>query len=253
MKKRLLLVCGVLAALSLGCPDGHAQARERALVGPDNSVPNTLSKADKRKGWQLLFDGETSKGWRCTKDETFPESWGVIDGMLIANPGNTHGSGDIITEQKYKNFWFSVDYKITPGANSGIKYFINPGTYGDRSLGCEYQIIDDELHPDAKQGIAGNRTNGSFYDVIGADQSQAVFDKDGWNTAWIIVRDNHVEHWLNGKKVVEYDRNSQQFNALIQCSKFAGKKDFGNHEMGHILLQNHHDQVFFRNIKIKEL
>ena len=224
------------------------------LEGPDNSIPNTLSKADAKAGWVLLWDGKTSDGWRSVRHEGSPDKgWGIQDGVLTANPEGSQGSGDIITEKTYSDFWFSVDYKLTPGANSGIKYFINPGYYRDPSLGCEYQIIDDELHPDAKLGIAGNRTNASLYDVIASDKSCLSFDKDGWNTAWILVRGNHVEHWLNGVKVVEYDRNCQDFNAVINCSKFRGQKDFGNHESGHILLQNHRDRVHFRNIKIKEL
>jgi len=225
------------------------------LKGPDNSVPNTLADSDREQGWKLLWDGKTSNGWRSTRSETFPESgWGLSDGMLTANPeGSEKRGGDIITVDKYKDYWFSIDFKLTKAANSGVKYFVNPGTFFDASLGCEYQILDDELHPDAKAGVAGNRTLGSLYDMIPARKADVPVDKYGWNTAWIIVKGKHVEHWLNGVKVLEYDRYSQEFNALVQYSKYARYKGFGNFEEGHILLQDHVDRVFYRNIKIKEL
>ena len=134
-----------------------------------------------------------------------------------------------------------------------IKYFINPGTFGDPSIGCEFQVLDDDLHPDAKLGVKGNRTVASLYDLIRADKPEGLMDKYGWNTAWVIVQGDHVEHWLNGTKVVEYDRNTQEFNALVQYSKFARNEGFGNFAEGHILFQDHGDQAFFRNIKIKRL
>ena len=221
---------------------------------PGETLPNRLLYADSENGWDLLWDGKTSNGWRSVRGETFPEKgWGLTGGMITAHPGGAQGGGDIITVEKFRNFWLSVDFKLTPGANSGIKYFINPGTYRDPSIGCEFQVLDDDLHPDAKLGVAGNRTVASLYDLIRADKPEGLVDKYGWNTAWIIVQDNHVEHWLNGTKVLEYERNTQMFNALVQYSKFAPNEGFGNFEEGHILFQDHGDKVFYRNIKIKKL
>jgi Domain of Unknown Function (DUF1080). len=221
--------------------------------------PNTLSSKQEADGWKLLFDGSSTNGWRSARGESFPdEGWTIADGMLQVweNGGaeSTHG-GDIITIDQFENFWLSVDFKITPGANSGIKYFVRPDLYNvveASAIGCEFQILDDELHPDAKLGVAGNRTLGSLYDLITADKASAPFDKEGWNTAWVKVRGNHVEHWLNGVKIVEYERNTQEFNALVACSKYHNWANFGNHQRGHILLQEHGNQVFYRNVIIKE-
>lgn len=224
-------------------------------------VDNVLSNSQVADGWQLLWDGETTDGWVSAKGIglPFPEKgWSIADGELcVAENGGaeSQNGGDIMTVAKFTNFWLSVDFKLTDGANSGIKYFINPELYssGGSAIGCEYQILDDEIHPDAKLGTAGNRTLGSLYDLIRADKEDAGFDKESWNTAWVIVQGNHVEHWLNCHKVLEYDRNNQMFNALVQCSKFRKRKDFGNHESGHILLQDHGNEVHFKNIMIKEL
>ena len=239
----------------LPAPEPVAVGAKTPGVAPDNSTPNTLSDADKQNGWELLWDGKTPDGWRSVRAETFPEKgWGMTGGMITAHPnGVKAGGGDIITVEKFRNFWLSVDFKLTPGANSGIKYFINPGTFGDPSIGCEFQVLDDDIHPDAKLGVRGNRTVASLYDLIRADKPEGLMDKYGWNTAWVIVQGDHVEHWLNGTKVVEYDRNTQEFNALVQYSKFARNEGFGNFAEGHILFQDHGDQAFYRNIKIKRL
>ena len=147
-----------------------------------------------------------------------------------------------------------VDFKITPGANSGVKYFVdtemNKGA--GSSIGCEFQILDDQKHPDAKLGVSGNRTLGSLYDLI-APTANKPYRNNFFNTVKIIVKGNHVEHWLNGVKVVEYDRNNQLFNALVAYSKYKDWPNFGNAESGNILLQDHGDEVWFQNIKIKEL
>lgn len=204
---------------------------------------NTLSKKEKSEGWKLLWDGVTTKGWKSGSSESFPpKGWSVDGGVLkVLKDGK---GGDIITDQKYENFILKVDFKITDGANSGIKYFVNRG-----GIGCEYQILDDQKHPDAKGGIAGNRTLCSLYDLITAS-SDKPFNKEQFNTAMIVVKGNQVEHWLNNVKVVEYERNNQMWKSLVNNSKYKGNADFGAATNGKILLQEHGDEVWFKNIKI---
>lgn len=225
-----------------------------------NTIINTISPLEAKEGWKLLWDGKTTEGWRGAKLSTFPDKgWSLTDGILkVQKSGGAESSngGDIVTTKKYKNFMLKVDFKITKGANSGIKYFVDSEmNKGEGSaIGCEFQILDDENHPDAKLGVGGNRTLGSLYDLIPSDKSGNFnFNKDGFNTALVIVNGNKVEHWLNGVKVVEYERNTQMFNALVAYSKYKNWPNFGNLTEGNILLQDHGDEVFFKNIKIKEL
>lgn len=227
-------------------------------VAPEvNLISNTISPSESREGWSLLWDGQTTNGWRGAKLTDFPQSgWTMEDGILKVHKGDgaesTNG-GDIITVNKYNNFVLNVDFKITEGANSGIKYFVNPdlnkGT--GSAIGCEFQVLDDDKHPDAKLGVKGNRKLGSLYDLIPAPQNKP-FRKNQWNTATIKVDGNHVEHWLNGVKLLEYTRNNEMWNALVAYSKYKNWGNFGNAEEGHILLQDHGDEVWFKNIKIKK-
>ena len=230
---------------------------EDAEVPQVNAIDNTLSAREQADGWQLLWDGKTTDGWRGAKLDHFPEKgWSIKNGELIvhkAGGGESTNGGDIVTTRKYRNFMLSVDFKITNGANSGIKYFVDPDlNKGEGSaIGCEFQILDDERHPDAKLGVKGNRKLGSLYDLIPAP-AQKPFNIGVWNTALIIVRGRHVEHWLNGTKLLEYNRNDQEWDALVAYSKYRDWPNFGNASEGHILLQDHGDEVHFKNIKIKD-
>ena len=230
-----------------------------------NLIPNTLTEHEKRTGWRLLWDGETTNGWRSARGPEFPSGgWEIKDGtlsVLAAGGEESANGGDIITQQKFSDFELKVEFKITEGANSGIKYFVDPelNKGPGSSIGLEYQILDDNNHPDAKLGVKGNRTLASLYDLIPAsnlsvpDRGKEFRGIDTWNQARIVVRGNHVEHWLNGFKMMEYERNTQMFRALVAYSKYSVWPQFGELPQGHILLQDHGDQVSFRSIKVREL
>ena len=225
---------------------------------------NQITDNEKRNGWYLLWDGKTTNGWKGAKIAHFPKSgWKVKDGVLTilaTNGGESTGPGDIITEDVFSSFELELEFKITEGANSGIKYFVdselNKGA--GSAIGCEFQILDDLNHPDAKDGVNGNRTVGSLYDLITAENlSVPERDKqfkgiDRWNKARIVVKGDKVEHWLNNEKVVEYNRQSQMFKALVAHSKYRKWPNFGQWLSGHILLQDHGNTVHFRSIKIRE-
>ena len=223
-----------------------------------NVIPNTISPNEAKEGWTLLWDGKTSEGWRGAKLNSFPEKgWKMENGSLkVMKSGGAESAngGDIVTTRQYKNFILKVDFKITEGANSGVKYFVNPDMNkgAGSAIGCEFQMLDDDKHPDAKLGVKGNRTLGSLYDLIPAPADKP-FNKKDFNTATIIVKGDRVEHWLNGVKLIEYTRQNQMWDALVAYSKYRDWPNFGNSESGNILLQDHGDEVWFKNIKIKEL
>lgn len=218
------------------------------LAGWTEAQTPELSKKEKRQGWILLFDGKTPAGWKKADGKPFPEKgWIIENGTLSVDPAGK--GGDIITEEQFSDFELSLDFKLTRGANSGIKYFILPGT----TLGCEFQILDDDVHPDAKMGKDGNRLQGALYDLIPASKDKKDKPVGEWNNARIISKGNHVEHWLNGKKIVSYERGSDEFKALIAESKYKNNKGFSTPAQAPILLQDHGDVVSFRNIKIKRL
>lgn len=227
-------------------------------------LENKLSELEKENGFKLLWDGKSSKGWRGNLKKYFPKKgWNIKDGILSVEDSRgleSQNGGDILTEKLYSNFELSLDFLITEGANSGIKYFVNEeiNKSGGSAIGLEFQILDDSSHPDAKLGKNGNRTVGSLYDLIRAENTTTGsrgknFKGIGkWNNARIISKNGKIEHWLNHVKVVEFDRYSQIFSALVEKSKYEKWDNFGKWESGNILLQDHGDKVSFKNIKIRE-
>ncbi len=225
-----------------------------------NFVPNYLNAYEKAHGWRLLFDGKTSAGWRSARGPAFPaRGWEVGDGTMTVQPSEgkeAANGGDIVTNEEFKAFDLSFEFKLTPGANSGVKYFVTLDEKTEGSaIGLEYQVLDDALHPDAKLGRDGDRTLASLYDLIRADKNPRFIHPIGeWNVGRVVVYpDNRVEHYLNGSKVLEYTRGSKEFQALVAISKYNVWPNFGLAPQGHILLQDHGNRVSFRSIKIKTL
>ena len=243
----------------------HARAQRPEPI-EHSWLANRLTEHERTAGWKLLWDGRSTTGWRGARSSEFPSvGWSIHDGMLevaASDGAESRNGGDIVTEREYSDFELQLDFRLTPGANSGIKYFVDTGLLkGEGSaIGLEFQLLDDERHPDARLGIDGNRTLGSLYDLIPArNLSEPAgtgkrFNPPGeWNRARILVRGRHVEHWLNDDKVVEYERGSPGFRALVARSKYKVWPGFGERASGPILLQDHGNAVSFRSIKIRDL
>ncbi len=218
---------------------------------------NTEQNDTSRKtDWEWLFDGSSTDAWQITHSSEFPEQgWNIEENVLtvLAKTDSTSAGKDIITKNQYSNFELELEIKLTEGANSGIKYFVVndfPGHEG-QYLGLEYQLIVDERHADAKLGNNGNRTMASLYDLIPAEKNKKVNPPGQWNKVKILVDENHVEHWLNEQKVLEFDRKSDAFRQLVALSNYKDFQKFGEIPKRHILLQGHSDEVAFRSIKIR--
>lgn len=223
---------------------------------------NTLSAEQRRAGWQLLFDGKTTQGWRSYSAEApvasgkVGSAWRVVDGMLHLDPQEQDGwqtknGGDIITEGIYENYELYLEWKLAPGGNSGLIYGVveSPEYQYTWQTGTEYQLLDNPAHPD---GAIKTHRAGDLYDLI-SSRFVAVNEGGEWNRTRLVVNKGKVEHWLNGYKVVEYDRRLPAWQRMIAESKFKDMPGFGKTLRGHIALQDHGDRVWFRNIRIREL
>lgn len=257
-----------LLAASLCAPLAAQQPADQCIAPSVAAGTNRLTDAEQADGWRLLWDGSTSAGWRSATAETFPTSgWTMCNGVLTIDGrggGESQGPGDIITVERFADFDLQFDFQITPGANSGVKIFTQtdvspldrvtgqPTSIGS-GIGMEFQVLDDERHPDAKAGRDGNRTIGSFYDVIPAPQDKLVMPPGEWNHGRIVSQGNRVTYYLNGRQTVTFERGSPAFDEAVAGSKFKNITGFGEWADGHILLQDHGDRVFFTNLKIRDL
>jgi len=225
-----------------------------------NTLVNNISADEKRLGVRLLWDGKTTAGWRGANKDYFPDkTWYISDGTLNVHKGDnaeSQNGGDIITIEEFSAFDLQFEFQLSDTANSGVKYFVTEKekTTGS-AIGLEYQVLDDDKHPDAKLGSIGNRKLASLYDLIPAKKNgREKLPIGEWNRGRIVVfPDGRVEHWINGWKVVEYQRGTQYFYALVAKSKFEKYPNFGMAAKGHILLQEHGTHVAYRSIKIREL
>ena len=215
-----------------------------------SQTSNTLTRKEKKNGWTLLFDGISTQGWITPGGQPVPvKGWKVSNGVLSTVKGGK--GGDIITVRKYSDFDLTLDYKIEPGCNSGVKYFFTRYETGG-NLGMEFQILDDILAEDNK---LENHLCGSFYDVLSPDASKKKINPPGeWNSIRIVSKGKNVEHWMNGIKILSFTRGDKTFTEGVSKSKFSKTVPaFGMVENGSILLQEHGGLVSFRNIKIREL
>ena len=230
------------------------------LLAAAGEAPNTLTAAERGQGFELLFDGTTTRGWRGLREEKIAaDRWRVEGGVLTAlkpPAGSQERNDDIVTLRSFSSFELRAEFRLSAGANSGIKYFLRPDASNDSgmsSVGHEYQILDDVGHPDAREGIAGNRTLASLYDILPARADKPQRPIGEWNEVRIVVRGRHVEHWLNGAKVLEFERGSADFKAHLATSKHKVWPGYGEEKEGPILLQHHGGGTGYRNIRIRAL
>lgn len=261
---RFLTILLVLFSLFVFVISGDSSQIDKPSTENDQKL-NILTEEERSEGWILLFDGKSFVGWRGVGREGIPQGHWIIEGgsmkkvpsgdVPLQEDGQPLLGGDILTERTYENFELALEWKISPGGNSGIKYNVSeemstsyPPRYA--GLGFEYQVLDDEKHPDAKVG--NNRTAAALYDLV-APENKILMPVGEFNTARIVCVGNHGEHWLNGIKVLEYDLETPEMDALLKKSKYRDIPGFAEKRRGHIVLQDHTDMVWFRNIKIREI
>jgi hypothetical protein len=219
------------------------------LPGDEETPPNTLSAAEKSEGWKLLFDGKTTEGWRKYRGTKVGDAWQIVDGALVLDTSKGKKGGDIITVEEYGNFELIFDWKIAKGGNSGVMYRVTEGNDAPYMSGPEYQLLDNRGHADGKSPLT---SAGSAYGVYAPlkDKTRPVGD---WNHSKIFVKGLHVEHWLNGEKLLSYDVGSDDWTKRVKASKWKDVPTYGRAMKGHIDLQDHGDVISFRNIKIRPM
>ena len=228
---------------------------------------NELTPAERAAGWRLLFDGKTLQGWRGLGYDSVPTAhWAVVDGAIekiasgrvpVLPDGQPLQGGDLMTVEVFGDFELSWEWKVTPGANSGVKYNVSEAlslreASNHAALGFEYQVLDDDRHPDGK--LPTHRA-GALYDLLAPSERKHLRPVGAWNRSTVIFRGNHGEHWLNGARIVAFDLGTPHLDSLLAASKFRTLPWFGERRRGggHIVLQDHGDEVYFRNIKVRPL
>lgn len=217
----------------------------RPVVADD---ANELTVDETAQGWRLLFDGKSLQGWHLYPKKGQPEKGWAVENGSIKKIGKERG-GDIVTDRAFGDFDFRWQWRLTAGGNNGVKYLVTEERTS--APGHEYQMIDDMGHPDGKLGA--KRQTASFYDVLPPAADKPLKPVGEWNSSRVLVRGNHVEHWLNGKKVLEYELGSEAVKTAVAASKFKNAAGFGTKISGHIMLTDHQDECWFRNLKIREL
>jgi hypothetical protein len=216
---------------------------------------NTLSPEETAIGWKLLFDGQTTAGWRGYARTNFPAHGWVVEDGCLKDEGSagrqSAGGGDLVTVEKFDDFDLKFDWRICPGGNRGVKYFVHEGKTGKNGVGCEYQLLDDSKNEDSANGA--NHQAGALYALIAPNDAKHLEPVGQFNRSEIIVRGNHVEHWLNGARIVEFEAGSPELKEAIAKSKFRNTPGFGEKMTTLLLLQDHGSAVWFRNIKIRSL
>lgn len=240
-RNTLSITLAIAISSSLFLATSHSDDKTKS-----EAAPNTLTAAEKAAGWKLLFDGKKIEGWRSYGKDSFPaEGWVIEDDTLHKQEGKK--PGDIMTAKTYQNFEFSWQWKLPEGGNNGVKYMITPERKA--TVGHEYQMIDDNS-PSVKSEYA---SNASFYLVVKPTADKPNKPMGEWNTSRILVRGNSAEHWLNGVKVLDYECGSPEVMEQVQLTKFKKYPGFGEKVTGHILLTDHKDPCWFRNLKIREI
>lgn len=243
----------IFVAMACTGTSGNEQSGGETPGSINASTALQLTDQEKSEGWELLFDGENLDHWRSVKNDSFPShAWVIEDGSLVLNGKG----GDIITKEKYGDFELAWEFNLTEGANSGIKYFVDSISHGETGKtalnGPEYQIIDDLNHDAIKDDPNGLSSTGSAY-LLYAPENKTLHPAGEWNEARIIAKGGQVEHWLNGKKVLGYQKGSEEFGRKVAETKFKDYPEYGLASEGHILITDHQDRVFFRNIRIRTL
>jgi hypothetical protein len=246
LNPRVSLAVASLAVLGLSaCTAGNST---NVADDAGDMAANTLTPQERAQGWELLFNGQNFEGWRGYRAEAIPGRWTVQDGTLFFTGDDDLPGGDIMTAEAYGDFEFALEWKIAPCGNSGIMYRSAPGQQQPYNSGPEYQVLDNTCHPDALNGT--DRQAGAAYDVY-SPVRDVTRPAGEWNQTRIVADGNHIEHWLNGVKVVEYEIGSPDWRQRVAESKWANVSEYGTVTSGHIDLQDHSDPVWFRNIKIR--